>query len=219
MSWWGSGVTASRVLEEIGKAIEKPTRTYRRGDRAFSIEGDAALIETFEGPRAFIDGTLHLEYRMDRVLSLNFRDKWAAAYLDSSGNDVSSVTWYCARNACRLAGLPGAETSAITYSLSRWTPLSGEPAQERYASRMPWCKDGGVLWEKFSMEQANHYYECRYKLNDGLHHWFVYDWDDQGVWSMRYIDDRARRLHEKREKIWKRKSERMGTPTKITSTT
>jgi hypothetical protein len=78
------------------------------------------------------------------------------------------------------------------------------PMFKRFQARLPWVEtlDNGDKWivgSKFDRALVDRYDAVLPRVSDTNHHWFTGDWDENGVWSERFIDDAAKKRYEKRE--------------------
>lgn len=223
MTWGNYGVSTDRVTYEVLRALRSPGNTYIRGARRFSYEGDAVGVESLEGPLAFLDGVIHLDYDGTRALTLDFNRRYVKSYREDRrgrGSYLTNSVYLCARVLGPLFGLSEQEMDVILSVVNRWTPITGGATQERYAAGVSWASDDGVYWNTFSHAEANDFYSKEWKLRSAPErHWFMYDWDKEGVWALRYINDGAKVRHANWKKKWKSKLERMGSPTSLGSIT
>jgi hypothetical protein len=205
-------------LTQIEHALCRRETGHVRTDTKVALVGDARLIPTYEGPRWDIYGKLHFWHCGSHVMAVDF-DEDRVTDFGYSGYSMTTTRhvsgWL---HALQRMPILDVESVCPGYRPFDWTQsyryntnpkFRGEGWHEdmfdRYRARIPWVHwIDGMPWfhaQRWDLVQLAVYEDLRRELlGDRMHMWWTGDWDAQGRWVKRFIDDDARRRWEALQK-------------------
>jgi len=216
MANWVGHADRGSIRKLLMRAITRSEAS--KGNRQIRVIGEVQRTWTFTGPYFRLEGRIDCLYYGQNVLSVDFINK-----------RITDRGWH-AYNSCTNQTIRGYEdvilglfSFALPSKHIRWVytswmnPPDGDTPYGRFASRMPWVKDGWFLWEHYDPVLADVFHEGERDLRETQNwRWFTYDWDQYGIWAKRFINADAERRFRKKEKYRCRRSLKA---TKSTSST
>lgn len=192
----------------------------RSGNRQIRVRGDVHRVWTFTGPWFRSAGEIDCLYYGKTVLSVDFNNQRITDYGWHQYNSCTNQTIRGYEDVILdLFGL-ALPRKHVQYIFYRWmeSPRQNTP-YGRFASRVPWVKDGWFLWEHYDPALADAFHEGESDLRqDQNWRWFTYDWDQHGTWARRFISTDAERRFRQKEKRCQRTSKTTKSTSSVSST-
>jgi hypothetical protein len=205
-----------RRYRMIETAIKRGKST--NGNHAVYVTGERADEQTFLGPHRMLAGTIICTYYNTKIVGVDFVNQRITNYgydgysVSTSGN-ISS--W---ESFIRMMFPFQMKNAYVHHSWlgghkPRYTSEALEELYDDFKTRAPWIekdKWNGVewfLWSRYDQKIAEVFWDSAgFLQHDQNWRYFTYAWDDNGVWSRRFISPetekrwRAREAKRTREK-------------------
>lgn len=208
MHFCGS-VSVPNIIKLIQKAVKKGSA--RDKNRGVTVTGTLKRHVSFTGPFMQLKGVIEFDYYDSRVLTIDFVNRRVTDHgMSSYGSDTrKTLGGYFDALACLFkADVP----SRIRYRYSRWTEIPRpKTSRHRFMQRAPWVDVDGYTvwfrWDYYDQGLVDIYDASETFLRKNQNwRWFMYDWDEHGAWSCKFIDAKAERRYRQREKRCRRTS-------------
>lgn len=179
------------------------------GNRRLTYQGNQAPIWTHYGIVAVPVGRFDGYYYGKRVFSLDWDRKRITDHAYSSYSKSTAVTVWAYVEAASRYIFRGTGLHHSPGQFTRWTCIEGGKretlASERFRQNVPWAKYDGsswwFYWELYNETLVAEFNDSIMHLNhDQNWRYIQYDWNQDGKWTWRFIDDAAKRRFESRLK-------------------
>lgn len=205
-------ISAQNAASAILRAWEAGSAKHASTHMTF--DGVHRELWSFRGRTRFLTGQMHFWHCESRVLSVDFDKDLITDHGFTGFSSTTSRYLGVWMTELRAAGIHQMVSLADDLQPFDWTRTTNnrlrgagfhEEMWQRFRAGVPWVKRiDGAWWfhgPSFSSVLMQQYLKGRDDvLNDGVSwHWFTYDWDAEGRWSKRFIDDAAERRWHKRQ--------------------
>lgn len=205
----------------VKDALEKGTAEHAKTNLSVHFDGTHKLLWTFRGPQRRATGVLTVRHYGTRIFAYDFsRDLMTDFGMrgHSPTTTLNVGNFWRALQEARFVGIQSlvGELHGLDWTRTENYKLRGagyhEEMWQRFRAGVPWTKNvDGAWWfhgPSFSHAVAAEFDAGRSKIHQNMNgngfgeplwRWFTYDWDANGAWSMRFIDDAAKARWEKRQ--------------------
>ena len=205
---------ASRHLRQVNTALRRGATVEKKTNTRVTFDGEVKPYMTFKGPLVSATGQMDFWHWGKRVLSVDFTrdaitDYGYMGYSTSTSRNI--CLWIEALRHKKFMEMTVLRSGVcsfewITYRYDAWRRSYTWRAAmfKRFQARLPWVETLGngnkwIVGPKYDPALVYQYDVVMPRVSGTFHHWFTGDWDENGVWCERFIDDAARKRFEKRE--------------------
>lgn len=209
-------MSGKRHREQIKKALRNGGTKHASTNTEVTFDGEAEQFVTFEGLRWSATGFMTFRHYDTPVLAVDFErdmitDFGYTGFSMTTNTNLSA--WYRElrdMEFMRMACLQS-ETNPFrwtTTNLDYFFARGAGHAKEmfmRFRAGVPWVKViDGIPWfcgRSYNQDLEDRFDRVRTEvLRDGVSwHWYTADWDNNGMWNKRFIDEAAQVRWMKRE--------------------
>lgn len=214
-------INTKRHEKLVCDALENGQAEHVGTNLTVHFDGTHRRLWTFRGPQRRASGMLVVRHYGTRIFAFDFTNDGMTDFGMRGHSPTTTLNINHFWGVLASLGFIGLYSLASELHGLDWTRVDNyklrgagyhEEMWQRFRAGVPWTKHDGDAWwfygRSYSETLANEFDQGRSKIHqnmgpcgvgDPLWRWFTYDWDADGAWSMRFIDDAAKARWEKRQ--------------------
>lgn len=214
---WPGRINPKRHREEVIRALERGRCVNASTNAKIVFKGAYQQLWTFEGPRSIATGWMEFHHYDARVMAVDFDHDRITDFGYSGHSPTTTLNinmWLRALQGLEVENMFSLTARAFPFAWTRTihNKLRGagyhEEMWQRFRARVPWVwkspsRDWWFYGPGWSSALFDAFGEGREEALNGPNNehpgegyrWFTYDWDKDGRWTKRFINERGERLY------------------------